>query len=310
MDKAIVASLNISEEKGVIKKPVKTIELTKTGIKGDAHSGKWNRQVSLLASESIKGFQDKLKREIAYGEFAENITTKNLDLKLVKPLDSLRIGKTHLVITQLGKKCHGANCAIFQEVGDCVMPSEGVFARVKKQGVIKTDDEIIYNPRKFKVKVITLSDRASQGVYEDKSGKVLINLLEKFFDQENRNVRIDYQLIPDKKKKLKQLLNDSVNSKFDILITTGGTGIGRKDITSDVMATFIDKEIPGIMEYIRHKYGEEKPRALISRSIAGIKNRTLLFALPGNPKAVVEYFEEIKKHFFHLIYMLHGLDVH
>ncbi len=310
MDKACVVSLNISEKKGVIKKPVKKIEFTKTGIKGDAHSGKWNRQVSLLSSESILGFQDKLKREIKYGEFAENITTKDIDLKLLKPLDTLLIGKTELTVTQLGKKCHGSNCAIFQEVGDCVMPSEGIFARVKKSGVIKPNDSIVHKPKKYKVRVITLSDRASQGIYEDKSGKLLTGLLKKYFEQEGRKIEIDYQLIPDKKKKLYQLLKDSVKLKFDIIITTGGTGIGVSDITPDVILKFIDKEIPGIMEFIRHKHGIEKPRALISRSVAGIKDKTLIFSLPGNPKAVIEYFEEIKKHFFHLSYMLNKLDIH
>ena len=132
MDKGVVVSVNVSKEKGIIKKPVNRIELNKKGIKGDAHAGNWNRQISLLASESIAGFQKKLNREIAYGEFAENITTKNIDLKNLKPLDLLIIGKTKLEVTQLGKKCHGTNCAIFKEVGDCVMPSEGIFARVKK----------------------------------------------------------------------------------------------------------------------------------------------------------------------------------
>lgn len=310
MSKAFVVSLNISKTKGVIKKPVEKIEFTKNGIKGDAHAGKWNRQVSLLASESISEFQNKLKREIAFGEFAENITTKNIDLKYVNPLDVLQIGKTKLIVTQLGKKCQGKNCTIFQEVGDCIMPAEGVFAKVKKKGEVKTNDEVIHFPRIFKVRVITLSDRASEGVYEDKSGNILINLIKKYFEKQERIVKVDYQLIPDKVKKLHELLKDSVRSKFDIVITTGGTGVGPKDITPDVFLDFIDKEIPGIMEYIRQKYGVEKPRALISRSLAGIKSKTLLFALPGKPKAVVEYFEELKAHFFHMIYMLHGLDIH
>ena len=94
------------------------------------------------------------------------------------------------------------------------------------------------------------------------------------------------------------------------MITTGGTGIGPKDFTPDVIRPMLDKEIPGLMDHIRLKYGAEKPNALISRSIAGVMGNTLVFALPGSVKAVNEYMEEILKSFWHMIYMLHGIDSH
>jgi MOSC domain-containing protein YiiM len=143
-----VISVNISEKKGVIKSPVEKIELIATGVKDDAHAGKWHRQVSLLADESITRFKDVLGRDIDYGEFAENITTKGLVLYEMKPGDIIKIGKkVVLELTQIGKKCHGEGCAIFSAVGKCVMPKEGIFCKVISQGDIKANDEIIYLPK-------------------------------------------------------------------------------------------------------------------------------------------------------------------
>ncbi|MCF6184559.1 MAG: MOSC domain-containing protein, partial [Bacteroidales bacterium] len=121
-----VISVNISEKKGVVKLPVRQIKLYEKGVKNDAHAGNWHRQVSLLAKESIKRFEKVLKREITYGEFAENITTEGLVLYDMKPGDKIKIGKNVLLeVTQIGKKCHGDGCAIFTAVGKCVMPKEG-----------------------------------------------------------------------------------------------------------------------------------------------------------------------------------------
>ena len=83
---------------------------------------------------------------------------------------TIEIGDVELEITQIGKKCHGSGCAIFNEVGSCVMPKEGIFARVLKHGSIKAGDEVIYKPKVYKIQVITLSDRAYKGEYEDRSG--------------------------------------------------------------------------------------------------------------------------------------------
>jgi len=142
-----VVSVNISEKKGTIKVPVESIELNSTGVKNDAHAGKWHRQVSLLAKESNEKFALASKREVAYGEFAENITTQGIVLHETIPGDRLIIGDTELEITQIGKKCHGDNCAIFREVGDCVMPKEGIFARVIKGGTIRAGDSMTYIPQ-------------------------------------------------------------------------------------------------------------------------------------------------------------------
>jgi len=158
--------------------------------------------------------------------------------------------------------------------------------------------------------VITLSDRASQGIYEDKSGPRVIALMEDFFKKLNWQSQIKHHIIPDDEKSLQNLLKNAIAGQFDFVITTGGTGIGPRDITPEVVRSVIDKEIPGIMEMIRMKYGQEKPNALLSRSMAGVAGKTIIYVLPGSVKAVNEYIAEISKTIKHTLYMLHGLDVH
>ncbi|NOQ24643.1 MAG: MOSC domain-containing protein [Bacteroidales bacterium] len=144
MSKIKVLSVNISEEKGVIKKPVDQINITEKGIENDAHAGDWHRQISLLGKESIDSFEKELGRKLEFGEFAENITTEGIILYKMIPGDKLNIGDVELEVTQIGKKCHGDGCAIFSQVGKCVMPKEGIFAKVIKTGSVKAGDEIIY----------------------------------------------------------------------------------------------------------------------------------------------------------------------
>ncbi|HPE86314.1 MAG TPA: MOSC domain-containing protein, partial [Bacteroidales bacterium] len=131
-----IVSVNISTEKGVIKHPVDEIVLDENGIINDAHAGRWHRQISLLADESVQKFNKIIGREVGYGEFAENITTTGILWYTVNPFDLIRIGDALLEVTQIGKKCHGDNCAIYREVGKCVMPKEGIFTRVIHGGIV------------------------------------------------------------------------------------------------------------------------------------------------------------------------------
>jgi molybdenum cofactor synthesis domain-containing protein len=305
-----VVSVNISEKKGTIKKPVEEIELNELGVKLDAHSGNWNRQVSLLALESVKKFEKEANRKINFGEFAENITTEGIILFETTPLDRFIIGEAELEVTQIGKKCHGTSCAIFKEVGNCVMPKEGIFARVLKQGKIAAGDALNYVPKIYKVHVITLSDRAFAGVYEDRSGPRIIELTAAFFEAQKIRFDIEHTIIRDDPEALRVLLDRAEDQAVDVVFTTGGTGVGPRDYTPDVVKDLLDKEIPGVMEAIRMKYGMEKPNALLSRGVAGVIGSTLIYTLPGSVKAVNEYLEEIFKTLKHLVYMIHGLDAH
>ena len=305
-----IISVNISEKKGTIKKAVDEIILDENGIINDAHAAPWHRQISLLGVESFEKFEVIAGRKVNYGEFAENITTKGIELYKTHPLDRFTIDKIELEVTQIGKKCHGDSCAIYREVGSCVMPKEGIFCRVINPGTIKPKQLMTYIPKVFKVLIITLSDRAYKGIYTDKSGPKIKELTEEFLNKTDRQFEIETTIIPDDKDQLKQLLLKAKKNKIDFIFTTGGTGIGSRDFTPEIVTELLDKEIPGIMENIRIKFGSEKPNALLSRGVAGVMEESLIYSLPGSVRAVQEYLSEIFKTLLHLKFMLHNLDVH
>jgi len=138
-----IVAVSISKRKGIPKTNVSSARLIENyGIEGDVHAGKWHRQVSFLALESIDKMRAKGLPGLRPGAFAENITTEFLTLPEIKIGTRIKIGESaELEITQIGKECHD-KCAIFVKVGDCVMPREGIFARVIKSGDIKVNDEI------------------------------------------------------------------------------------------------------------------------------------------------------------------------
>ena len=139
---AKVVSVNISEKKGTLKKPISEIELKlRHGIVGDAHAGDWHRQISLLAEESVDTMRALSPIALDPGVFAENINTEGIDLKHLPVGTRLRIGETEVEVTQIGKECHN-DCAIKKAVGKCVMPTEGIFAIVVKEGTVRAGDEI------------------------------------------------------------------------------------------------------------------------------------------------------------------------
>ncbi len=310
MNKVIIKSVNISEKKGTIKTPVPFITLNEYGVDGDAHAGPWNRQVSLLGTESIEKFEYTAGRKIHPGEFAENMTTSGMELWNCRPLDRFTGDQVELEVTQIGKECHGNSCSIFKEVGHCVMPKEGIFARVIRPGILRPGTELSYQPKVYNAHIITLSDRAFNGFYQDLSGPRVSELISEFFTLHSSLFTLHSSLLPDDPGMLNVLLEQCKADHTDLVITTGGTGIGPKDITPDVIRPLLDKEIPGLMDHIRLKYGVSKPNALISRSLAGVMGSTLVFALPGSVKAVNEYMQEILGSIWHMIYMIHTLDAH
>jgi MOSC domain-containing protein YiiM len=140
-----IVAISISKQKGVPKENVQDALLIKEhGIDGDAHAGKWHRQVSFLAVESIDKMRKAGLPKLRPGAFAENITTEFLVLPEFEIGSKLQIGKDSLLeITQIGKECH-SHCAIYETVGDCVMPREGIFAKVIEGGNISVGDEILH----------------------------------------------------------------------------------------------------------------------------------------------------------------------
>ena len=140
--KGRIKAISVSEKKGMRKKNVPEAQLERDhGIVGDAHAGKWHRQISLLGFESISEVLAQGVR-VSPGDFAENITTEGINIKEIKVGDRIFLGEdAKIEITQIGKKCH-SKCEIYKQLGDCIMPKDGLFAKVIKSGSIKVGDEI------------------------------------------------------------------------------------------------------------------------------------------------------------------------
>lgn len=307
---ARIVSINLSEEKGTMKMPCEQAEVDERGLVGDAHAGHWHRQISMLAQESIEEFEAETGRGIGPGEFGENLAIQGVTLREASILDRFVFGTVELEVTQIGKRCHGDDCEIFQSTGKCIMPTEGIFCRVLSGGPLHCDEVGQYLPRTLDVRVITLSDRASAGIYTDRSGPRIKQLLDEHFASRRWRLNITNTILPDDADQLRAALDEALADGADAVFTTGGTGVGPRDSAPEVVTGFCEKLIPGIMELVRLKYGRKNPNALLSRSVAGTKGTTQVYALPGSVKAVEEYMGEILKTFTHVVCMLHGLDVH
>lgn len=139
-----IVSINISDKKGEKKIPVpEAVLIDNCGIEGDAHAGDWHRQISLLACEDVNEMIKK-GANVKCGDFAENITTEGIDLANLPIGTILNLGEVVLEVTQIGKECH-EHCAIFRQIGDCVMPRKGIFTRVIKGGKINNESNCYYN---------------------------------------------------------------------------------------------------------------------------------------------------------------------
>lgn len=296
-----VLAVCISEKKGTEKKEVEKIVLKEDwGIEGDAHAGKWHRQVSLLAFEKIDAFRKK-GAEVDFGAFGENIIVSGVDLRSLPVGTILEIGEARLRVTQIGKECH-SHCNIYKKMDDCIMPREGIFAEVLKGGVVQKGESIKVIEKEegpYRVGIITVSDRASKGEYEDKSGPVIKELVE----AAGMEV-VDYIIVPDEKSQIaKKLLHFSDQRQVDLVFTTGGTGFSKRDVTPEATKQVVEREVPGIGEALRSYSLTITPKAMLSRQTAGIRGNTLIINLPGSPKACKENIEYI------LTPLKHGLGI-
>lgn len=138
-----VTSVNISVAKGTRKNEVPAIRLVRNhGIEGDAHAGDWHRQISMLAEESVDTMRAVCALPLTAGAFAENINTEGIDLKALPIGTRLQVGEAEVEVTQIGKQCHNDGCAIQRAAGHCVMPTEGIFVIVVREGIVRKGDPI------------------------------------------------------------------------------------------------------------------------------------------------------------------------
>ena len=297
-----VIAVCISEKKGIQKNEVQSIRLIpEWGIENDAHAGKWHRQVSLLALEKIEAFRAK-GADVDYGAFGENIIIEGFDFRSLPVGTRFRIGEALLELTQIGKECH-THCAIYHQVGDCIMPREGVFTIVLEGGTVKAGDPVEMieaDPnRAFTAAWITLSDKGAAGEREDKSGPLIGEML-----TEAGYIVVEGLLIPDEPEMLKrQLIRLADQRQVNVIFTTGGTGFSLRDRTPEATIEVCDRMTPGIAEAVRAYSMTKTPTAMLSRAAAGMRNRTLIINLPGSPKAVRECLE------FLLHPLEHGIEI-
>ena len=303
----IIQAICISEVRGVQKHAIPEADLTpEWGIVGDAHGGNWHRQVSLLGLEKIEAFRAK-GADVAYGAFGENLVVDGFDFRTLPVGTLLAVGDVLLQMTQIGKECHN-HCAIYKAVGDCIMPREGVFAKVLHGGHIKVGDEMKLIPRTeplpWQAAVITLSDKGARGEREDKSGPLIVEML-----TAAGYVVEETMILPDEAKALKaQLIRLADGRQVNLILTTGGTGFSPRDITPEATYAVADRNAPGIAEAMRYHSLSITPRGMLSRAASVLRGKTLIVNLPGSPKAVKENLEYILPSLGHGVRIAAGLD--
>ena len=302
--------LSLSREKGSPHEIVPVLTVDREGIEGDRHRGPGLRQVSLMHAAVAAAVFADTDEDARPGMGTENILLGGAGLSSLQRLDTLELGDAILEITQIGKAVSDDGAQLCDARARCLLSEHGIFARVIHGGVIESNRPVRHQHRLLRAHIITVSDRASRGTYEDKSGPAARALLDTWCQDNRWGLWVETQVIPDEKEALETALENARQSRVDLVITTGGTGVGPRDITPDVVMAQADKLIPGIMDYIRLKYGEAMPLALTSRSVAAVMGSTLIYTLPGSAKAIPEYLEEIFKTLEHMLFLLKGLDAH
>lgn len=297
-----VIAICTSDVRGIQKVPQDSAFFEKDwGIQGDAHAGNWHRQVSLLGAEKIEQFNAK-GAGVKPGAFGENLVVEGFDFRALPVGTLLRCGPVLLELTQIGKECH-SHCEIYKKMGDCIMPREGVFARVLEPGTIRIGDEMVLearrSPRPWQAAVITLSDKGAAGLREDKSGPVIARRL-----RENGYDVVEQLLLADEPEPLKEQLTRLADQRqLDLILTTGGTGFGPRDTTPEAVLAVSHRNAPGIAEAIRAASMAITPRAMLSRGVSVIRGKTLIVTLPGSPKACAESMDAF------LDVIPHGLEL-
>ena len=286
-----VVSVNVADTKGVRKQPVESITLVVDhGVEGDAHAGPWHRQVSLLANESIEKMLAACPT-VDPGAFGENITTEGIVVYELPVGARFYAGEALLEVTQIGKVCHD-RCAIFHQAGDCVMPREGIFAKVIEGGEITPGQGIVLLKNSLIVAaVLTVSDKGSRGEREDTSGDALEEALKGL-----GAASVERAIVPDEADQIAaELRRWADETPVNLVLTTGGTGMTSRDVTPEATLAVLDRQAPGFAEAMRAGSLASTPHAMLSRAVSGVRGKTLIINMPGSPRACTEQFGMIAK---------------
>jgi molybdenum cofactor synthesis domain-containing protein len=300
-----IRAICVSEARGTEKHPVDSASFAVDwGIEGDAHAGHWHRQVSLLSADKVEEFNAR-GAAVLPGAFGENLLVEGVDFRALPVGTLLQCGEVLLEITQIGKECH-SHCEIYKRVGDCIMPREGVFARVLRPGTIRVGDEMQIaareTPRPWQAAVITLSDKGARGEREDRSGPAVAERL-----RASGYEVVEQLLLADEPQALKrELIRLADQRQLDLILTTGGTGFGLRDQTPEATLAVATRNAPGIAEAIRAESMKITPRAMLSRAVSVIRGKTLIVNLPGSPKACMESMDVFLDVIPHALGLLRG----
>ena len=300
-----VIAICTSPARGTQKHQVPAARFTvEWGIEGDAHGGSWHRQVSLLSADKIAAFNAR-GANVQPGAFGENLVVAGFDFRALPVGTLLRCGDVLLEMTQIGKECH-SHCEIYKRMGECIMPTQGVFARVLEPGEIRVGDEMEIQPRTeprpWQAAVITLSDKGARGERRDESGPAIAKRL-----TEAGYEVVEQLLLADEAAPLKaQLMRLADQRQLDLILTTGGTGFGPRDITPEATLAVAHRSAPGIAEAMRAASLAITPRAMLSRAASVIRGKTLIINLPGSPKACMECMDVFLDTIPHAMGLLRG----
>lgn len=285
-----IEAICISPRKGTQKNVVEEAVLRANhGIEGDAHAGKWHRQVSLLALDDVESIRSKGVPDLVYGDFGENLVLDGLDAGRLGLGSRLRLGdEIEIVITQIGKVCHD-HCAIYAKTGDCIMPRRGLFARVLHGGKIQPGDEVRIIEKvereKFQCVVITASDRCSRDEAEDTAGPAVAKMLSEDMDA---HIYAE-EILPDDQSRLEERLRHYADGhSIDLIIIVGGTGFSPRDVSPEAIRNVANRLTPGLDEAMRAASMKKTDRAMLSRAVSGIRKTTLMLSLPGSLRASTE----------------------
>jgi len=217
----------------------------------------------------------------------------------------LHCGEVVLEMTQIGKECH-SHCQIYKTMGDCIMPREGVFAKVLYGGKMKVEDEMTMElpsvDAKLTVAVITLSDKGFKGEREDESGPAIVTIL-----KEAGYEIVETMILPDEQKEIERnLIRLADQRQVNLILTTGGTGFSIRDCTPEATIAVATRNAPGIAEAIRYGSMNITKRAMLGRGASVIRNETIIVNLPGSKKAVIESLGFIIDELGHGIRILKG----
>ena len=300
----IVKAVCTSDRRGVPKVNVGSATFQENfGIVSDAHGGSWHRQVSLLSADKIEEYNQK-GADVQPGAFGENLVVEGFDFQKLPVGTTFQCGDVILEMTQIGKECH-SHCQIFKRMGECIMPTQGVFAQVLRGGVISVGDEMKIIERadiRYTAAVVTLSDKGAKGEREDTSGPLICDMLG---DAGYRVV--ETLLLPDEQERLEQeLIRLADKRQVNLVLTTGGTGFSERDRTPEATLAVATRNAPGIAEAIRVHSLSITGRAMLGRGASVIRNQTVIVNLPGSKKAVKESLEYILPHLEHGIQILLG----